>query len=81
MVMIHANSSRLIPKDQHYCGLLTLTGSEEFGRQMKAAAKDKGFTLSEYGLRKGGKTLPIESERDIFDHIGMDYKEPKERNL
>ncbi|CAF4547958.1 unnamed protein product, partial [Rotaria socialis] len=27
------------------------------------------------------KPLPVTSERDIFDYLQMDYKEPHERNM
>jgi len=28
-----------------------------------------------------GEPLPVTSEEDIFDYIGMDYKPPHERNM
>lgn len=28
-----------------------------------------------------GEPLPVTSEQDVFDYIGMDYKEPHERNM
>ncbi len=28
-----------------------------------------------------GEPLPISSERDVFDYIGMEYKEPKDRRF
>ena len=28
-----------------------------------------------------GEPIPVSSEQDIFEIIGMDYKEPTERNL
>lgn len=28
-----------------------------------------------------GENLPITSERDVFDYLDMDYKEPHERNV
>lgn len=106
---------RLIPNDQYWCGVLYFTGSDEFNRNMRQQALDKGFTLNEYSLRKVGVTgnksvhvkqlalrqnhlltssskyiwvfkgkpgepLTVESEKDVFDYIGMAYKEPKERN-
>jgi DNA polymerase beta len=55
---------------------------------MRATALEKGFTLNEYSLRKlssdkatPGEILPVTSERDVFDYIGMEYKEPNERSL
>ncbi|XP_005100296.1 DNA polymerase beta [Aplysia californica] len=76
---------RLLPKDQYYCALLYFTGSDVFNKNMRQEALDQGFTINEYCIRPVGSTgvpgepLPVESEEDIFDYIGMKYKEPKER--
>ncbi|CAB4018660.1 DNA polymerase beta [Paramuricea clavata] len=78
---------RLIPADQFYCGILYFTGSDEFNRQMRQHALDKGFTLNEYNIRlvgtagAAGEALPVKSERDVFDIIDMEYRPPNERDL
>lgn len=76
---------RLIPHDQYYCALLYFTGSDVFNKNMRQVAIDLGFTLNEYSLRPVGSTgvpgecLPVTSEEDIFDYLGMEFKEPKDR--
>ena len=56
-------------------------------QDMRAKALDAGFTLNEYSLRPMGSTLvpgeplPISSEEDVFDYIGMKFKKPTERNM
>lgn len=78
---------RLIPHDQYACGVLYFTGSDMFNKQMRATALDVGFTLNEYCLRPVGSTgipgepVAVATERDVFDAIGMDYREPSERNV
>ncbi|KAK2185306.1 hypothetical protein NP493_240g01043 [Ridgeia piscesae] len=78
---------RLIPHDQFYCALLYFTGSDMFNKNMRQHALEQGFTLNEYCLRPvgvtgvAGEALPVSSERDIFDYIGMTYKKPDERNM
>lgn len=78
---------RLIPHDQYYCALLYFTGSDMFNKDMRGKALENGFTLNEYTIRPMGSTripgepLPVSSEEDIFDYIGMKYKKPSERNL
>jgi len=58
-----------------------------FNKNMRKIALEKGFTLNEYSLRKlgdggfAGKALDINSEKDIFDYLGMDFKTPEERNM
>ena len=61
---------RLIPHDQYYCALLYFTGSDNFNRQMRGHALDKGFTLNEYRLcpmgSQGGATLNVDRFAPIF---------------
>ncbi|CAH3155604.1 unnamed protein product [Porites lobata] len=78
---------RLIPNDQYYCGILYFTGSDEFNRRMRQHALDNRFTINEYSIRPLGSTgvpgepIPVSSEEEIFEIIGMEYKQPHERNL
>ncbi|XP_064608972.1 DNA polymerase beta-like [Liolophura sinensis] len=78
---------RLIPHDQYYCALLYFTGSDQFNKHMRGIALEQGFTLNEYSIRPMGSTgipgepLPVSSEEDIFDYVGMKFKKPKDRNL
>jgi DNA polymerase beta len=73
----------LIPNDEYYCGILYFTGSDMFNKNMRGIALDKGFTLNEHSLRRldSKESLPVNSEKDIFDYLGMEYKKPEERNL
>ncbi|RMZ98382.1 DNA polymerase beta [Brachionus plicatilis] len=78
---------RLIPNDQFYCGVLYFTGSDTFNRNMRKIALEKGYTLNEYSLRKinasgriPGKAEIVNSEKEIFDFLGMKYLKPEERN-
>jgi DNA polymerase beta len=54
---------------------------------MRTIAQSKGFTLSEYSIKPlrqnghEGDPLPVTSEKDIFNIIGMEYKDPTQRNL
>lgn len=78
---------RLIPHDQYYCAVLYFTGSDMFNKNMRAHALEQGFTLNEYCIRPMGCTgipgepLPVSSEEDIFDYVGMRFKKPSERNM
>ncbi|KRT86188.1 hypothetical protein AMK59_1203 [Oryctes borbonicus] len=77
---------RLTPCDQYYCCVLYFTGSDIFNKTMRAHANEKGFTLNEHSLRPLGSTgvpgepVPISSEKDIFDCIEYEYREPQNRN-
>lgn len=77
---------RVLPQDQFFCGLLYFTGSDLFNQSMRAHAIQQNMTLSEYALRPIGCTgvpgepLPVASERDVFDWLGLPYWEPHKRN-
>ncbi|EGC35076.1 hypothetical protein DICPUDRAFT_33968 [Dictyostelium purpureum] len=78
---------KLIPYESYYFGLLHNTGSDEFNRQMRGIALKQGFTLSEYSINKLSKGVKnetpilVNSEKEIFDIIGMEYYPPNKRNL
>jgi len=44
-------------------------------------ANNYGYTLNEYGLYdENNKTIPVSSEKDIFDILGMEYVDPQFRS-
>ena len=57
--------------------LLYFTGSQDFNIDMRNIALSKGYSLNEYELK--GTTHKFESERDIFDYLGLEYVEPENR--
>jgi DNA polymerase beta len=68
---------RFINYESYPAALLYFTGSSQLNKQMREIAKKKGYKLSEYGLfDKDGKSIKVESERDIFHKLGMEYIPP-----
>jgi DNA ligase (NAD+) len=72
--------------------ILYFTGSKIFNTVMRHEALEKGFTMNEHGLylltdnsnnKKGIKGEKVKhlftSEKDIFDYLELEYKEPHER--
>lgn len=81
----------VVPYNEFACALLYFTGSAHFNRSMRALAKTKFMSLSEHSLncnvvRQGtakvgtGSPLPTHSEKDVFTHLGVPYREPHERD-
>jgi len=75
--------------------LLHMTGSDHFNRSIRKFAWLRGLSLSDHGLvhvirhREGGKTVKqevgkvsyrVQSERDIFDLLRIEYVEPHDRH-
>ncbi|KAF1322349.1 DNA polymerase lambda-like protein, partial [Globisporangium splendens] len=65
-------------------------GSDHFNRSMRLFARKKGWGLSDRGLKpvdcvngkkvRKGETVVCTSEVDVFIALGLEYKDPRERN-
>lgn len=74
------------PPDEYAFAILYFTGSKAFNTMQRQKAVDLGYTLNEHGIHhfnKGEKGDKVDrhfsTEKDIFDFLGMEYKEPHER--
>lgn len=81
----------VVPQEEFACSLLAFTGSAHFNRSMRLLARRKGMSLNDHGLyadvyRTGeekighGKRLPTPTEKSIFEHLGLEYRPPEERD-
>ncbi|EFA86286.1 hypothetical protein PPL_00073 [Heterostelium album PN500] len=79
-----------IVREEWPFALLYFTGSDHFNRSMRLWARKNGFSLSESHLvrRWGtaqdeikGEPIPAANERDIFQLLGLEYKEPHQREI
>lgn len=71
---------RLIPTFSIHAAMLYFTGSGDFNKKMRRVAMDMKYTLNEYGLLdKNGRYMNVNSEKDIFDMLGMEYLPPELR--
>ena len=74
------------PESEYPFAILYFTGSKFFNMVMRQHALKMGYSLNEHGLYKmeGKKKGPkiketFNSEKDIFDFLKMEYKDPTER--
>ncbi len=81
----------VVPYAEFACALLYFTGSAHFNRSMRALAKTKQMSLSEHSLNcavvrqhgvklVAGTALHTPTEKDVFKHLGIPYREPHERD-
>lgn len=68
-----------VPLESYYTALLHFTGSWGFNQKLRMVAIELGYTLNQYGLFKNGIAEKVASEKDVFDKLGMEYIEPKDR--
>jgi DNA ligase (NAD+) len=72
--------------DEFPFSILYFTGSKIFNTVMRHQALNRSLTMNEHGLyslvgKKKEDKVPhkFSNERDIFDYLGLEYKEPVER--
>jgi len=79
---------RFIPYESKASAILYFTGSANFNKYMRTEALKKGYTINEYGIYKTKKVgkknmkdkqIPVETEKDIFDLVKIDYLAPENR--
>ena len=71
---------RLVEPDSYYPALLYFTGSKALNQRMRQTAIELGLTLNEYGLFRQSEKIRVNSEKDIFDYLGLTYLSPPERD-
>lgn len=74
---------RLIALESFIPAIVYFTGSYELNRRMRKIARNNGYKLNEYGLydEHTNKPIILYSEEQLFEELGMDYLEPKDRNI
>ncbi|XP_002982398.2 DNA polymerase lambda [Selaginella moellendorffii] len=82
---------KVYPRHVYAFALLAFTGNDVLNRKIRFLARVKfGYKLSDQGLfireskKKDSKasteSIPCETEREIFEKLGLDYPEPHDRN-
>lgn len=73
----------LCKPEEYWYTILYFTGSDVFNVSMRRHALSKGYSLSEHGLKRVRDGVPVppamNSEKDIFDFLGLEYVEPTSR--
>lgn len=66
-------------RDEFPAASLVETGNTAHVQKLQQLAQDKGYTLSEKGLAKGKRNLALETEADIYEHLGLPFIPPELR--
>lgn len=80
------------PREQFGYAVLYFTGSDHFNRSMRLYAQKKGYSLSDHGIYPNlrgtrnreiwkGELIPCYSEKDVFNFLGLTYRNPEDRSL
>ena len=74
---------KVYKKEYYPFAVLYFTGSAYFNRSMRLFARYLGLHLSdkELSYRKNGVKILCKNEREIFEKLGIEYKEPCDRDI
>ncbi len=72
---------RVLPEESLAAALQYFTGNKDHNIKIRLIAIKKGYKLSEYGLfnRKTGKRIPLKTEKELYNKLGLNYIEPEQR--
>jgi DNA polymerase beta len=74
---------RCVDFSAYYAALLYFTGSKNFNILVRNRALELGYSLNEYSLTKkeDNKKIILNSEKELFEILDIDYIKPTERNI
>lgn len=67
------------PPDAFGALLQHFTGSKHHNVALRTLALKKGLSLSEYGIKKGGRLTKVATEEEFYKTLGMDWIPPELR--
>lgn len=70
---------RVIPRESFGAAMNYFTGSKAHNIALRELAIKHGWKLSEYGLFDGDKQIAGETEKDLYEKLGLAYVEPEMR--
>lgn len=70
---------KVVRPEAYACALVYNTGSREHGVALSKLAEQKGLTFTETGLFKGEERLTVNSEREFYAYLGLQYISPEIR--
>lgn len=70
---------RIVKKKSFGSALLYFTGSKSHTIALRKIGQGKGYKVNEYGIFKGKKKVVSETEKAMYDKLGLSYIEPELR--
>jgi len=72
---------RVVDEGQFWTALLYFTGSKDHNIALRRRALDRGWSLSEYGVKEEatGRNIPGSAEEDLYRMLGLPFIEPELR--
>jgi len=71
---------RVLPPDRWGTALQYFTGSQAHNIRLRGLARDRGYSLSEYALKRGdGEEILCAEEQEVYRHLGLPWIPPELR--
>jgi DNA polymerase (family X) len=72
---------RVVAPEDHATTLHHLTGSKAHHVKLRGLARERGYSLSEYGLARieGGAAVKVASEAELYEKLGLPFIPPELR--
>ena len=69
----------ILPERSYGSLLQHFTGSKEHNIALRTWAQERGLSISEHGIKKGGRLYTFSREEDVYQFLGMDWIPPELR--
>ena len=70
---------RVVPRESYGSALQYFTGSKEHNIALRKIAISKGLKLNEYGIFRGKKKIAGQTEKEVYEKLGMGWIPPEIR--
>ncbi len=81
--VVHADGVQvdleIVPREEYGSLLQHFTGSKQHNVALRTWAVEHGFSMSEHGIKRGGRLFTFEDEREVYRFLGMDWIPPELR--
>lgn len=70
---------RVVPEESFGSAIQYFTGSKKHNVKLRQIAKKSGYKLNEYGLYKGQKQIAGQTEKEVYQKLGLAFVAPEMR--
>lgn len=68
---------RVVPPEAFGAALQYFTGSKDHNVRLRSLANQKGLSINEYGMTRGGTLVPAKTEEEVYASVGLPWIPPE----
>lgn len=81
--VVHADGVQvdleIVPREEYGSLLQHFTGSKQHNVALRTWGVEHGFSISEHGIKRGGRLVRFDDEREVYRFLGMEWIPPELR--